>query len=116
MLDFIASFLTAALSATGVGGGGLLVLYLRLVKNTEQLSAQGINLIFFVFSSVSASVIHLIRRKLPIPRILGIGIAGFFGSFLGLLLLRLLDVSFLTRAFGGLMAVCGIHTFFAKKG
>lgn len=115
MLDFLVSFLTAALSATGVGGGGLLVLYLRLVKNTEQLYAQGINLIFFVFSSVSAAVVHLIRRKLPVSRILLIGISGFFGSFLGLFLLRLLNASFLSQAFGGLMVICGIRTFFAKK-
>lgn len=115
MWDFIASFLTAALAATGVGGGGLLVLYLRLVKDVEQLSAQGINLIFFVFSSVAASAVHLIRRKLPFSRILLIGTVGFFGSFLGLSLLRLLDASLLSRLFGGLMTVCGIRTFFVKK-
>ena len=37
MLDFIIALITSALAGTGVGGGGLLVIYLTLVKDMEQL-------------------------------------------------------------------------------
>lgn len=33
MLDFIIALITSALAGTGVGGGGLLVIYLTLVKD-----------------------------------------------------------------------------------
>ena len=61
MLDFLAAFLTAALSATGVGGGGLLILYLRLVRNIPQVTSQGINLIFF---TVILFIICFLKRKI----------------------------------------------------
>jgi len=83
MLDFLAAFLTAALSATGVGGGGLLILYLRLVKNIPQVTSQGINLIFFTVSSACAAVVHFFRRKLRLQTVLICGIFGFCGAFLG---------------------------------
>ena len=52
MTDFIAGLLCAVLAAMGVGGGGLLVIYLTLVKELPQLYAQGINLLFFLPSAL----------------------------------------------------------------
>ena len=51
IIDTVVAFFASALAAMGVGGGGLLVIYLTLVRATEQISAQGINLFFFLFSS-----------------------------------------------------------------
>ena len=109
MLDFLAAFLTAALSATGVGGGGLLILYLRLVKNIPQVASQGINLIFFAVS------VHFFRRKLRLQTVLICGIFGFCGAFLGFAVVRNVDVTLLEKIFGALIALCGIKTFFAAK-
>lgn len=114
MLDFIIAALTAALSATGVGGGGLLVLYLRLVRNTEQLCAQGINLAFFTVSSVFAVLVHCKKRKLNFPLIFIVGILGFAGAFVGLCIVKRLDVGLLQKAFGALIALCGAKTLFTK--
>ncbi len=46
-LDILAVILSAAVSAMGLGGGGVLILYLTLVRDVPQLEAQGINLLFF---------------------------------------------------------------------
>ena len=124
MLDFLAAFLTAALSATGVGGGGLLILYLRLVKNmpVRILSArcrmevkQKVNLIFFTVSSACAAVVHFFRRKLRLQTVLICGVFGFCGAFLGFAVVRNVDVTLLEKIFGALIALCGIKTFFAAK-
>ncbi len=56
MIESVVGFITALLAGLGIGGGGLLVIYLVLWTNCEQLSAQGINLLFFLFSSASAMV------------------------------------------------------------
>ena len=50
LLDIIVSFAIALLSGLGVGSGGLLVIYLTLYAGTPQLQAQGVNLVFFLFS------------------------------------------------------------------
>lgn len=61
MTDLIAGIICAVLAAMGVGGGGLLVIYLSLAKDVSQLTAQGINLLFFL---PSAAISLLFKRKL----------------------------------------------------
>ena len=54
MIDFFAGVLIASLAGMGIGGGGLLVLYLVFVKGAEQLGAQGLNLVFFICAAASS--------------------------------------------------------------
>jgi uncharacterized membrane protein YfcA len=51
IFDVIVSFVLAALSGIGVGGGGLFVIFLAIFTDTPQLIAQGMNLLFFIFSA-----------------------------------------------------------------
>ena len=44
----LAGLFSGILGSMGLGGGAVLVIYLSLFTNTKQLSAQGINLIFFI--------------------------------------------------------------------
>lgn len=67
MIDFIVSLACAVLSAMGVGGGGLLIIYLTLVKDMPQLVSQSINLLFFLPSALisivfKAKELHKMRR------------------------------------------------------
>ena len=64
MIDFIFGIGAAVLSGLGVGSGGLLVIYLTLIEGYEQIGAQGVNLLFFLFSSGSAMLYHLVHRKI----------------------------------------------------
>ena len=48
ILSYIAAFLTGILAAMGVGGGMILIVYLTFFVGVPQLSAQGINLIYFI--------------------------------------------------------------------
>ena len=52
MVSFIVALITSVLSGLGIGGGGLLVIYLAFFTDTPQITAQGINLLFFIFSSI----------------------------------------------------------------
>ena len=44
----LAGLFSGILGSMGLGGGGILIIYLSLFTATEQLKAQGINLIFFI--------------------------------------------------------------------
>ena len=48
ILDALAVLLCACVSAMGLGGGGVLILYLTLLRDTPQMIAQGVNLLFFL--------------------------------------------------------------------
>lgn len=114
MIDFIVALITSALAGTGVGGGGLLVIYLTLIKNTEQLKAQGINIAFFITGAVISMFYHIRKRHLNYPLILMIGILGAAGSFLGGILTEKCSSDLIQRAFGVMLASSGIKTLFSK--
>ena len=63
IFDVVISFVLAALSGLGVGGGGLFVIFLALFTDTPQLVAQGMNLLFFVFSASSSLIIRLTHNN-----------------------------------------------------
>lgn len=108
--DILASFLAAALSGLGVGSGGLLVIYLTLVAGLDQHAAQGINLLFFLFSGGAALAVHSGSRKLYPTAILILAAFGIVGSFLGTALARALSPNILRRIFGGMLVLSGMLT------
>ena len=110
MLDFIIALITSALAGTGVGGGGLLVIYLTLVKDMEQLKAQGINIAFFIAGAAASLFIHIRKRHLNFPLMLLIGALGAAGSVLGSLLAEKIGSSLIQKAFGVMLAASGLKT------
>lgn len=111
----VVSFLVAILSGLGVGSAGVLVVYLTLVLDLPQLTAQGLNLLFFLFSSGAALVVHLSRIQLLFSCILLLLIGGVAGVFLGTRLSVFLPEALLQRLFGGLLIVSGALGLFKKQ-
>ena len=108
MLQAIVSLILATLSGMGVGGGGLFVIYLSLFTDTPQLAAQGMNLLFFLFSSGSSVLIHLQKRQLY-PTVIGImAAAGVFGALLGSALSAYVSQGLLRKIFGTMLVFSGI--------
>ncbi|MBQ7290399.1 MAG: sulfite exporter TauE/SafE family protein [Clostridia bacterium] len=115
LLDFLAAIFAAALAGMGVGGGGLFVIYLTLVRGAEQLAAQGINLCFFLALCVPSLAVHFAKRKIRLPIALLFGLSGVFGTFLGAYLLSLATPVLLRKAFGWLLLASGALALFKKK-
>ena len=114
MLDLIAGFAVSILSGLGIGGGGLLVIWLVLYHSTEQLQAQGINLVFFLFSSTAAMVVHLIKRKLNFKLIAYLAILGAIGAYLGSFLSKSVSPEIVRTSFGILLLFSGIMTLLKR--
>ena len=86
-----AGTLSGMIGAMGLGGGGVLIIYLTLFLGMEQGIAQGVNLIFFIPSAVIALIIYsrkkMIAWKAAIPAAV-LGVAGaWLGTYLSSLLL-----------------------------
>ena len=58
-LNVIVGFLAAVISAMGMGGGGILLIYLSAFTSTPQLKAQGVNLIYFIPIAIVSLVFHI---------------------------------------------------------
>ena len=52
MKEVIFGIISGIVAATGMGGGTILILLLNLFANIEQHMIQGINLIFFITTSI----------------------------------------------------------------
>lgn len=108
MIDFIVSAGVALLSGLGVGSGGLLVVFLTEYRGVGQLFAQGVNLIFFIFSSGAATAVNLRTRRLCFGAILLMSIGGTLGAIIGALIASRLDPELLRMGFGLMLLIGGV--------
>lgn len=110
----LVSFFGGILSALGMGGGGILLIYLTAYAGVQQQTAQGMNLIFFIPIAIVAIVIHakhkLIRWKVAFL-CWAIGLAGVW---LGVRLALTMDSRLLGKMFGGFLLLIGFRELFSK--
>ena len=113
---FLICVCIAALSGMGIGGGGLFALYLKFFTEYGQLRIQTLNLLFFIFASVTALIVHVFKRKIYfIPAVIMI-LGGVLGSLLGSTAAIRIDGNVLGKIFGVMLILAGIYSFFGKKG
>ena len=109
-LSFLATLVLSALSGMGVGGGGLFVIYLVFTTELPQLTAQGMNLLFFLCSAGSSMLIHLQKRRI-LWKSVGILVAfGLLGVLVGTYLSGHVDEKILRKIFGILLVISGISS------
>ncbi len=114
LITALAAGLAAILSGLGVGSAGVFVLYLTLVAGYSQPEAQGLNLLFFLFSAGSALLLHIRARKIPGRVVLFLVACAIPGALAGSFLMRILDASIIRRLFGGMLVVSGLPTLLRK--
>lgn len=112
----LAAFFGAVLSALGMGGGGILLIYLTVYLGMDQLAAQGINLIFFIPVAVVALAVHiknkLVQWRVVVPCVL----LGLPGVFLGAWLATYLGSDILRKIFAVFLLIIGFREIFPKQG
>lgn len=114
MLSFFIPLAVGILSGLGVGGGGLFVIYLALFTDTPQLLAQGMNLLFFLFSSSASLTVHVTHRRLYPMLILILVLSGLGGALLGSFLAERMNALLLRKAFGAMLVITGIFSLKKK--
>ncbi|MBR6915886.1 MAG: sulfite exporter TauE/SafE family protein [Clostridia bacterium] len=116
LFDIPAAFLIGALTGTGVGGGGLLVLYLTFLRGVGQIRAQWLNLVLFTAVSAAAVPVHLARRKIDASVLLILVAFAIPGTFAGSAIRDAVPAEAVRRIFGSAMLLTGAYVLFKKDG
>ena len=111
MIDFLVSCGVALLSGLGVGSGGLLVVFLTEYRDVGQLFAQGVNLIFFIFSSGASTAVNLRARNICYGAVTMMSLGGTVGAIVGAIVASILDPDLLRIGFGAMLLIGGIPSF-----
>ena len=111
--------LSGILGALGVGGGGVLIIYLVVFMNLDQVTAQGINLLFFLPCGLVAIIIHAIKKRIRWATVLPCVIGGAVGVLIGTWLLNYIGSTLLRYIFAAGLILLGIKELvlsFKKSG
>lgn len=116
IVSVIAGLVTGMISAWGIGGGSMLVVYMTVFAGVTQQAAQGINLMYFLPTSLSALYSHtknkLVETKLACYAI----IAGVLTAVATSFVATGIDTSVMRKIFGVFIILIGLSEVFRKRG
>ena len=97
----IAGFLSGMIGAMGMGGGGVLLIYLTAFAHVPQLKAQGINLISFLPTGLLATVIYAVKKQM--------WCGGAVAAAGGYLLAKFIETALLSKIFAVFLVTFGLY-------
>lgn len=112
----LAALVAGIFSSMGMGGGGILIIYFGLFTAVPQLTAQGINVLFFIPIAAFSVIVYHIKGLIDWRTALPFAVLGVLSSFGGSYLATLIDGDILSKIFGILLLVMGIKQLFSKRG
>lgn len=115
LLPFLCGLGAAVISAWGVGGGTLLLLVMTLFLGVDQRTAQGINLLFFLPTAVSALICHARGGYLDKPTLKNAVPPAVAAALAGAWIATALDVELLRRPFGVYLLLSGVSLLWPQK-
>ena len=111
----LCGFGCGVISAWGVGGGTLLLLVMTLFLGVDQRTAQGINLLFFLPTAVSALICHAKGGFLDRPTLKTAIPIAVLAAAAGAWLATAIDVDLLRKPFGVYLLLSGISLIWPSK-
>ncbi len=114
-LSLIAGLVCGVLSGFGIGGGSLLMVYLTAVAAMDQKMAQGINLLYFLPTSIGALIFHIRNKMICWKAVIPAAVCGSITAALSAWLASSMDVELLRKLFGGFLLIVGATEVFRKK-
>ena len=97
------------LTGLGIGGGSLLILWLTIIVNMDQIDARGINLLFFIPSALIACWFRRKQGTLTLQKIFPAVISGAAAAALFSWIGLQINADALKKAFGVLLILTGLR-------
>ena len=108
-------FFSGIISGMGIGGGTILIPALLFFTDITQQQAQGVNLIYFVPTAITALITHQKKGNLDWKTARPLAVLGLAGAAAGAFLAVSLESEILRRIFGGFLFLMGLSEIFKKK-
>ena len=115
IISVLAGLITVVISAWGIGGGSLLVVYLTAFTGVAQQTAQGINLMYFLPTSLSALWSHIKNKLVETKLALYAAAAGVLTAVTTSFLASGIDTSLMKKIFGVFIIIIGLSEVFRKR-
>ena len=115
LLKILMPFIAGLMGAMGLGSGTVLLLYLTFLEGVDQLSAQGINLMFFIPTAAVSLSIFLFKKQIKLKPLLPFIAFGLPFCLLGFLSSDLLGEQNCAKLFGLLLIFIGLKDLFFKN-
>ena len=117
MKEVIFGIISGIVAATGMGGGTILILLLNLFANIEQHMIQGINLIFFIPTSIVSIYMNVKKKTIDYEISKPVIFLGIIGAICGSFVSFKIDNKNMKKYFGIFLIIIAfleICTFFKK--
>lgn len=114
VLDGLAGLLTGVLSGFGIGGGSLLILWLTMVRHSNQFTAGGLNLLYFICCAPTALYTHIKNHLIVRQAVIWSTVAGIPTAIGAAYFAAMIDIHWLRKGFGVLLLYVGIKELFCK--
>lgn len=112
MVEVLTGLISGIISGMGMGGGTVLILCLSIFLGVNQKIAQGVNLIFFIPTSIAAIAVNIKEKNINF-KIAKIVIAfGIIGAVVGAIIARTINVNLLRKLFGIFLGFIAIHEIY----
>lgn len=115
MINVIVGTFMGIISGFGIGGGSIFIIYLTMILNLDQLVAQGINLVYFLFCATPAVILHIKNRLVNVRAMIFCSISGVITSIISSTLANNINIDILKRIFGVFLIYVGVKLLFTKK-
>lgn len=115
LLPFLCGLGASVISAWGVGGGTLLLLVMTLFLGVDQRTAQGVNLLFFLPTAVSALACHAKNGYLDKPTLKSAVPTAVAAALIGAWAATAVDVAVLRKPFGIYLLASGVSLIWPRK-
>ena len=113
MEEIIIGLISGIVSGTGMGGGTVLILLLIALMGIEQHIAQATNLIFFIPTTIVATIANLKNKLIDKKLAITISIFGVIGATLGAIASTKMNVKELRKYFGIFLAIVAIYEIYS---
>ena len=99
MLEGLTGVISGIISGMGMGGGTILITILVCFLSVDQKVAQAVNLVFFIPTSLVATIVNIKNKQIDWKLAVPIAIMGALGAFLGAFIATKINVEILRKMF-----------------
>ena len=109
MKEIIIGLISGIVSGMGMGGGTILITFLTCFFGINQLVAQACNIMFFIPTSIIATIVNSKNKIINWKISITLAISGVIGAVLGAISANKLDINILRKCFAIFILLIAIY-------